>query len=228
VMSHSIETYHLHAYLDGELSADECLEVEKALENSAKLRDKLQDFKALKRSVKQTYSNLEQPEIKIKQKQSNQAWYIPKMAVASLMLGLIMGAGFFKIMVDQTPINSIGQQPVSSNYLVHIDSDSMEKQQQAIAEIEALLASSKPGMKVDLISNFKGVQLFDVNNPNKDELNRLLNKYDNLTLFACQRALNRAKERGQPINILPQVKHDKPAIDAVVKRLQSGWNYKKI
>jgi len=37
VMSHSIETYHLHAYLDGELSADECLEVEKALENSAEL-----------------------------------------------------------------------------------------------------------------------------------------------------------------------------------------------
>jgi anti-sigma factor RsiW len=36
-MSHSIETYHLHAYLDGELSADECLEVEKALENSAEL-----------------------------------------------------------------------------------------------------------------------------------------------------------------------------------------------
>jgi intracellular sulfur oxidation DsrE/DsrF family protein len=227
-MSHSIETYHLHAYLDGELSADECLEVEKALENSAELRDKLEDFKALKSSVKQTYSNLEQPEIQIKEKQSNQAWYIPKMAVASLMLGLILGAGFFKIMVDQTPVNGEGQESVSSNYLVHLDSDSMEKQQQAIAEIETLLANSKPGMKVDLISNFKGVQLFDVNNPNKDELNRLLDKYDNLTLFACKRALSRAKESGHPVNIMPQVKHDQPAIDAVVKRLQSGWNYKKI
>ena len=139
-----------------------------------------------------------------------------------------MGAGLLNVVIDKNGYGSAIEQSLSENYLVHLDSDTPEKQQQAIKEIETLLSSAGPNVKVDLVSNFKGVQLFDVNNPNNSELNRLLEQYENLTLFACKRALDRAVERGKPINIMPKVQHDKPAIDAVVERLNSGWKYMKI
>ena len=227
-MSHSIETYHLHAYLDGELSHDECIEVEKALLIDTDLRQQLEEFKALKVNVKQTYESIPKSNIHLTKRTPKKIWSIPKAAAASLFLGLVMGAGLLNVVIDKNGYGSAIEQSLSENYLVHLDSDTPEKQQQAIKEIETLLSSAGPNVKVDLVSNFKGVQLFDVNNPNNSELNRLLEQYDNLTLFACKRALDRAVERGKPINIMPKVQHDKPAIDAVVERLNSGWKYMKI
>lgn len=231
-MNHSIETYHLHAYLDGELSHDESLEVEKALLIDANLRQKLEEFKTLKANVKKTYESLPETKINTPNKRPKQlpkkTWGIPKTAVASLLLGLVLGAGLLKVMIDQNSFGLTIGKPLSENYLVHVDSDTPEKQLEAIQKLESLLSSASSNVKVDLISNYKGVRLFDVNNPHNSELNRLLDKYENLTLFACKRALERAKAKGKPINIMPKVQHDKPAIDAVVERLNSGWKYMKI
>lgn len=227
-MSHSIETYHLHAYLDGELSHDECIEVEKVLSIDTDLRQKLEDIKALKVDLQQAYASTPESNIHLTKRSPKKIWSIPKAAAASLFLGLVLGAGLLNVVVDKNGYGSAIEQSLSENYLVHLDSDTPEKQKLAIREIEALLSSGIPNVKVDLVSNFKGVQLFDVNNPNNSELNRLLEQYDNLTLFACKRALDRAIKRGKPINLMTKVQHDKPAIDAVVERLNSGWNYMKI
>ena len=235
-MKHSIETYHLHAYLDGELSREESAEVEAAIAIDKKLKEHLEELNQVKTKMSLAYSeNIPKP-VKAKKidLENNQIpwWTTSKAAAASLILGLLIGAGALKVyMVNNVSDSSFMQQTVadgSANYLVHLDSDLPEKQQQAIKEIESLLEESDANIKVDLISNYKGVELFDVQNPNSKELVRLVSKYPNLTLFACKRALERAKSQGKPITVLPQVEHDKPAIDAVVERLNSGWSYIKI
>ncbi|MDX1352246.1 MAG: zf-HC2 domain-containing protein [Thiomicrorhabdus sp.] len=228
-MSHSVETYHLHAYLDGELSHDECIEVERALEIDSGLRQEFEKFKSLKNNMRKAYSDIPMPPKNHHTKPAKKVWWnLPKTAAASLLLGLLIGAGVYKVVLFQDHSIPGIQQAMSENYLVHIDSDSPDKQIQAIKEIEALLETVGANAKVDLISNYKGVQLLDVNNPNNPELSRLLEKYDNLTLFACKRALERARQQGKPIKLMPKVEHEKPAIDAVVDRLNSGWNYIKI
>ena len=126
------------------------------------------------------------------------------------------------------PLSTLMVQKQSENYLVHIDSDDLVTQRKAINEISDLLSSVNGAVQVDVISNYKGVKLFDKRNPNHEALQGLLNQYNNLTLFACKRALERAAAKGQVIDLIPQVQHDKPAIDAVVERLNSGWNYIKI
>ena len=231
-MNHSIETYQLHAYIDGELSRDEAIEVEKALEIDTELRAQLEELNLVKNKVRLAYAT-DIPQTNSdsinKQKLTNdKGWVFPKAAVASLFLGLLLGAGLLKVYTVNHSLSPAIEQGRPANYLVHLDSDSIEKQHQALIEIESLLESAATDVKVELISNSDGIQLFDINNPNSAELNRLLEKYDNLALLACKRALERAKERGKPINIMPQVKHDMPAIDTVVDRLNSGWNYIKI
>lgn len=231
-MSHSIETYHLHAYLDGELSQDECIEVERALAKDDALRQEFESYKVVKNHLISTYSDIPKPKKKSNNRHAKPVdkvlWTIPKTMVASLFLGLLIGAGLYKTVLIQDNALPAMQLASSDNYLVHIDSDSPEKQKQAIEEIELLFESVGTNAKVDLISNYKGVSLLDVNNPNNKELSRLIEKHGNLTLYACKRALERAKQSGNPIHLMPQVKQEKPAIDAVVERLNSGWNYIKI
>jgi len=235
-MKHSIETYHLHAYLDGELSREESAEVEAAIAVDKKLKAHLDELNQVKTKMSLAYSqNIPKP-VKAKksylENKKTPWWTTPKAAAASLILGLLIGSGALKLyMVNNMTDSPFMHQTVaenSANYLVHIDSDRPEKQHKAIKEIKSLLEESNPNIRVDVISNYKGIDLFDVNNPNSKELVKLVKKYPNLTLFACKRALARAKRRGKPIKILPQVEHDKPAIDAVVERLNSGWNYIKI
>ena len=226
-MKHQIETFQLHAYLDGELSQQECREVERALKFDESLRQQLKEFKTVKQQIKKTYSQFEVPEKPI-QTQASGSWVFTKSAVASLLLGFVIGLGSMNFVGSDTSNSTPTYQAHASNYLIHLDSDRKDKQQKVIAEITALLESVDSSVQVDLISNDKGVELFNVNNPNHLELQKLLGQYDNFALFACKRALDRAAEKGHKLILMPEVNQDKPAIDTVVERLNSGWGYIKI
>ncbi|HHT00461.1 MAG TPA: hypothetical protein ENK73_06360 [Thiomicrospira sp.] len=228
-MNHSIESFQLHAYLDGELSRQECLEIEHALEHDAELRNKLEQFSSLKHTLKKSYQNLAVPESKMPfSSKVKKRRFIPKSAVASLFLGVVLGAGFSSYSVNSsfTPV-TFGQQQ-SAKYLVHLDSNDIEKQKAALQKIDELFSESNQQVEVDLISNFHGVELLDVNNPNNIELEALLNRYENLTVFACKRALARAQKEGKPFKLMKSAVQDQPAIDRLATRLNSGWNYIKI
>ncbi len=228
-MGQSIENYQIHAYLDGQLSREESLEIEHAMQLDEQLREEISQISALKAQLKDAYADLPIPERKLQKQESTMAWNIPKSAVASLVLGVILGAGLLNITVqDLGNQDAALQQTAAQKYIIHLDSNAPDKFELALAEIETLLATGGPHMKVDLISNFEGVQAFNVNNPKRQQLEDLLARYDNLTLFACKRALERAKERGEDLQLLPQVHYDEPAIDAVAKRLTTGWKYVKI
>ncbi|MDG6774213.1 hypothetical protein QCB45_07700 [Thiomicrorhabdus sp. ZW0627] len=230
-MGKSVQTYQIHAYIDGQLSRDECFEIEEAMQFDSELQDEICHLRALKSQVKSAYADIPVPE-RDRKPVSKRVWSIPKTAAASLFLGVVMGAGMLSLFSGQN--GGVSQQPLAmaqadqQKYIVHLDSDDLKKQAEALDEIETLLKDGGPNVKVDFISNYKGIKMFDVNNPNHDQLEKLLGQYDNLTLYACKRALERAMQRGEKVNVIPQVRHDKPAIDAVVERLNEGWKYIKI
>jgi len=228
-MNHSIENFHLHAYLDGELSRQECLEIEHALEHDAELRNNLERYSLMKHNVKKSYQNLAVPESKMAlSKKEKKRRFIPKSAVASLFLGLVLGAGASIYSVNSSFGPTLFEQQQSSKYLVHLDSNDIEKQKATLHKIDELFAESNQQVEVDLISNFHGVELLDVNNPNNIELEALMNRYENLTVFACKRALERAQKEGKPFELMKSAVQDQPAIDRLASRLNSGWNYIKI
>jgi intracellular sulfur oxidation DsrE/DsrF family protein len=226
-MNHQIESFQLHAYLDGELSQAECQEVERALKFDESLRQQLTEFKKLKQQIKKTYSQFDVPEKPV-QNEASRTWFGYKSVVASLLFGFVVGLGSIHLVGSESTNTTPIYQADSSNYLIHLDSDEKDKQLQVIAEITELLESVDRSVQIDLISNDKGVELFNVNNPNHLELQKLLGQYDNLALFACKRALDRASEKGQKLILMPEVNQEKPAIDTVVERLKSGWGYIKI
>ncbi len=228
-MSVVIEKYQMHAYVDGELSSPENLEIEQAMETDESLREEIIQISTLKRHVKDSYQLVNVPPYQPLVDNKKTGWQLPKSAVAALFIGILLGFFSVNMPFNQALLSSSSQpQMAEKKYLIHLDSSNPQKLSAALDQTEKLLVDGGPGLKVDFITNYHGVRLFDVNNPKRAQLEGLLNRFDNLTLYACKRALQRAMEKGVKLDLLPQVKHDKPALDAVVERLNEGWKYIKI
>ncbi|MDG6778788.1 hypothetical protein QCB44_08730 [Thiomicrorhabdus sp. zzn3] len=231
-MVNKIEHYQLQAYVDGELSTEERLQIETVMESDAQINQEVIQLQELKSRVKQAYLDIPVPEHKEKTDSvAKRVWSVPKTAAASLLLGVVLGissvqlGGFGESHIGQLAAN----QAVESNkYIIHIDSGDLDKQILALQKIESLYAQKGPSLKVDVISNSQGVKLFDVKSPNSQRLESLLDQYSGLTLYACSRAIERAMKKGETIQVLKRVKHDKPAVDAMAERMNAGWNYIKI
>lgn len=227
-MSVLIEKYQIHAYIDGELSSSENREIEQAMAADETLCEEIIQISALKRQVKDSYQLVHVPPYQPLTNNKKPAWKLPKSAVAALFIGILLGFFSVNIPFNNAFLSTPNQQPMAEQkFLIHLDSANPQKLAAALDKTEKLLVKG-PGIKVDFITNYEGVSLFDVNNANRAQLEGLLNRFDNLTLYACKRALQRAMEKDINLQLLPQVKHDKPALDTVVERLNSGWNYIKI
>jgi len=228
-MTKLFEKYQIHAYIDGELSVEESREIEAMIKLDPLLQEEVCQLRTLKDQVKASYQDIPIQKREVPVEKLSPYWSVPKAAVASLFLGVFLGVGGLNLYVTgfSSPVIS-AQQMADNKYIIHLDSAEQDKQLQALNEVKQLLDKGGPDIQVDVISNYQGVKLFDVNSPNRQQLDELLGRYDNLTLYACQRALQRALEKGVDFQVIPQVRHDKPAIDAVVERLNSGWSYIKI
>ncbi len=228
-MSFIIEKYQIHAYIDGELSSSENIEVEQLMETDESLRKEIIQFSALKRQIKDSYQLVNIPSYQPVVDKEKMGWQLPKAAVAALFIGVLIGYFSVNMPFNQAFLSAADQhQMAEQKYLIHLDSADPKKLAAALDQTEKLLVNGGPGIKVDFITNYEGVGLFDVNNSNRAQLEGLLNRFDNLTLYACKRALQRAMEKDARLQLLPQVKHDKPALDQVVERLSEGWKYIKI
>ncbi|QKI88110.1 hypothetical protein [Thiomicrorhabdus xiamenensis] len=232
-MHNKIEDYQLQAYVDDQLSTEERLEVERCIEADAQLIERVAELRALKSSIRQAYGDISVPEPVFSLPAAKKPfWNVPKAAAAALVMGVLLGGnvGFLQHSTDLQTMqaSALNENVVTDKFIIHIDSDDLSKQVAALHKIKSLYAEKGPSLKVDVITNSDGVRLFDINSPNNAELSALLEQYSGIALYACQRALQRASLKGEPIHLIDKVKHNKPAVDEMAERLNSGWSYIKI
>ncbi|WP_319381861.1 hypothetical protein [Thiomicrorhabdus sp.] len=230
-MSRKIESYQIHAYVDGQLSREECLEIEMAMQHEPELEQRICQLRGLKSKLKEVYNDIPVPKKHLHKADVSRLSGFPRSIAASVVLGMFLGAGALNLYLNggqATAVGAVQQQMLASKYVIHLDSDDPQKEILALQEARKLLSDGGPEVQVDMISNYHGVNLFEVDNPNRSQLESLLEQYPNLTLYACHRALQRAINRGEDIQMLPQVVQDRAGIDALAERLISGWRYIKI
>lgn len=226
----SIQDYQLQAYVDNQIDPHERLEIEQLMAEDPQVEQKVQQLSAVKYQLQQAYNDVPVPPAKAFNKLDKQAfWNVPRSAAAALLVGVLIGGGFSTFnpnMPSGSPV--VAESKQTGKYIIHVDSDDQAKQFAAVEKIADLYQNYGSQIQVDVITNSEGVRFFDVNNASSGELATLLQKYPKLTLFACQRALQRASEKGEKIYLMEQVQHDKPAVDAMADRLNAGWQYIKI
>jgi hypothetical protein len=90
-MSVVIEKYQMHAYIDGELSSPENIEIEQAMESDEALREEIIQISALKRHLKDSYQLINIPPYQPIVDNKKPGWQLPKSAVAALFVGILLG-----------------------------------------------------------------------------------------------------------------------------------------
>ncbi len=115
--------------------------------------------------------------------------------------------------------------------LVHIAASDANHVGQALDGIEALIVDARAAgrpVAIEVVANIGGIDLLRAGaSPYPARIAALQAAYPELSFVACGQTLERLRERGATVHLLPGVLQASSALDQVVRRLHEGWIYVK-
>jgi intracellular sulfur oxidation DsrE/DsrF family protein len=116
--------------------------------------------------------------------------------------------------------------------VLHLASGDIERLRRSLDQAELILAgfeySSHPP-QVELIANGEGLNLFRTDTtPFAARIEQLRSNYPSLGLVACARGIERLRDAGIEVEILPGVDTGSVAIERIYTRMRQGWRYEEI
>ena len=229
-MKHSDEK--LNAYIDGELSIEDELELLEDLNEDKDLCKRLSDFKQLKLLVHSTYKD------DVAEQSSRTSLSKAKYSlVASVLLTLGIVGGWYShgVIVDdgETSLQVSNKKDDTWNIVLHVNTNDEYIQRTILDETESLLESFKETnkkVKVEIVAYGKGVLLFDNEKTKfKNRLKSLQRDFDNLSYAVCGRTVKRIEDKQRrKIKLISKMTVARSGIFQIIKRQKQGWNYIRI
>lgn len=218
------------AFVDGELDRADWDRIAERLRTDQALREEVCALRETKQLVRRAYAN--PPRV-----QGGEGRRTRWMAVAALCL-LSAAAGWLghfwlaggAVGDEVAAVADAGIRGLSRDkILVHVSSARTDSMATAIEEVEDTLRAAKAegrGIEIEIVANSAGLALLRADtSPFAHRIELLRNRFPNLTLVACNQTIDRLKEKGVEVKLLPGVEVAPSALDQVVKRLQGGWAY---
>lgn len=113
--------------------------------------------------------------------------------------------------------------------LLHVSTRDPEDLRSVLDAAESLMAravGNAPDTQVEIVANSSGIDLFRAGvSPQAERIAQLHARYPSLRLIACRQSMDRARERGESVVLLPGVDVVPTALDEIIVRLQRGWVY---
>jgi len=229
----------INAYLDDQLDKAERCQILEALPHDNELSMRLCKLQKVKDMVQLAYQTDPVP---LSKTNSFSAWY--KIAAVMLLgIGLISGwiaNGYVNNSPSLTELAQSVQLPAQSaieankwRLMLHVNSNDAAKFNTLLDETEQLLrTSAHTGKDIDIEILTNGAGLSFLNNGNEEYLQRLKSltqKYDNLALLACKKAIHKIQKEGKvKFNLIPEATVVESALHQVIKRKEEGWSYIRI
>jgi intracellular sulfur oxidation DsrE/DsrF family protein len=211
------------AFVDGELDAAEWARIAEHSRTDAALRAELCEIRALKELVRGAYAS--PPAVPARERQARPRRWA---AVAALCLASAV-AGWLGNSLLQSENRLLAASTSGGRIVVHVDSSRGEALAAALEEVEDALRSGRDGgraIAVEIIANRTGLDLLRTGaSPYPERIAKLHAEYPNLTLIACNQTIERLREKGIEVRLLPGVQVAPSALEAIVRRLQDGWVY---
>lgn len=217
----------INSYVDGELSHDERSALLEQANSDNELAASMCKTRQLKELVANAYENPPKP----KERRSTPRRGINRrmlngIAAASLLAVGITAGWFAQLNLGPAPSLTVAE-VASPNLILHLSSDDPVRVSNAVTQVENYIrANANQNVQMEIVARGDGLKLLS---RDTTELSRsiisLADRFGNVKLVACNRAIERAREKGRVVNLYPGVKTVPAAIDAIVKRVQDGWHY---
>lgn len=232
----------LNAYVDGELTPQENLELLEALQQDPELAREVCELNNLKSQLQLAYAN--PPGLAAcNVARKRPGWLSLVASLAMLVAGL---AGGWLIGTDSNAQDRLvvldpegrGQAPATADseetrIVFHITSPDQTAAGELLDDVEQMLAAYEADgrpLRVEIVSNGEGLDfLRERLSHYKQRIHRLAQRYRNLTFVACKNTIKRLEvQKGIEVNIVPDAEIIDSGVSHVVKRQKEGWVYIRV
>ena len=123
----------------------------------------------------------------------------------------------------------VAQAAARDRILLHVSSSAPERVAATLDETEAMLAAARRSgrpLAIEVLANGSGLDVLRAGDTGPAaRLAALRAEYPNLTLVACKQTIDRLREKGVVVQLLPETAVATTALDEVVQRIHEGWTY---
>ncbi len=234
-----VSEQQLHAFVDGELDSTEKNRVFELAERAPDIDAQLCEYRKLKDMLRHAYADPPRPALARPFGGGRGGTSLRLVAgVALLAVGALAGwfahgpaspgaGGQVGVPAVSDPLAATpGVAAQSDRLLLHVASSDPASLEAALDLAERAISDGS-GRQVEVVANEGGLDLLrsDVT-PFAGRVAELSERQ--VLFFACSTAIQRLRDKGVEVRVLPQANVEYSALDRVVLRLQEGWAYQKI
>lgn len=229
----------LNAYIDNELADEDRRRLMEAIREGDGLGQRLCGLRTVRDLVKLGYQQSPGADRQKRRPPVSTSW--SRGLAAVLLLGLGLGTGWLihsslrpgQTLMDIARTVEVSQADQATQgpvrIMLHVTTDDRLKLATVLDEAEQLLSDSAHGepVQVAILANGDGLNLLRADeSPFASRIEAMKARYDNLTLLACGKALQRITERrGALPPLLPRTEVVPSALGEIINRRQEGWSY---
>lgn len=237
---------YLHAFLDGELAADEQERALLRLELDGDFKHRLCEARGLKEWVKGAYADLPPAygrrgfrafagtSFASVGRQALAAWILLAMGAGSGWLahdGAAKAPAFDRLagLPDGYRPVALAGQVDPDKIVLHLDSSEPNRLAAVLDLAERLLNQRGERGQVKIVVNSFGLNLLrQETSPFKTRIGSMAARHPNLEFIACGQTVARLSREGAVVDLLPQARVANSAIGEILERMQQGWVYVKV
>lgn len=232
-MTREIPDETLHAFVDGELAAEESERLIARLRDDASLAARVCELRNLQSMLRAAYTEPPRPTERIHRASRTR---LAGLAAAVVVLAIGLAAGWMLRGLDDAPaavrLARLVAPAEQGKVLLHLDSAEPQRMQAALDAAERLLDDAERrgrAMQVEIVANSQGIGLLRAGvSPHAARIAHLRARHVNLQFVACGQTIARLAGEGDRVVLLPAVRTAPTAVGEIVDRLQQGWTYVRI
>ena len=226
-MNREISDELLNAFADNELDGAEKAEVLERIAADEHLRAKVCETWHLKELVRSAHPLGDKSDPK--KKAERWRWLSLLLAIGASS-GWVAHGDYNDTLIASAELRSI--QARGGRVVLHIVSGNPDDIERTLRQVEQLaMAKSEDNrpLQVEVIANGPGIRVLQADYPQyASRIERMHDAYNNIRLVACNETMNRLRERGVAITLLPEVDVVPSAIEEIATRIDQGWRYLQV
>lgn len=225
-MKHEISDEQLNAFIDEELDTSDRECVLAAVAVDGDLAQRACALRLVKEQVRHAYA---EPPAAPSRRQPARPWRA--LAMALLLAGAALGGWIAR---DQAGVDgdSLARKADTGHVILHLAAWDEQRASVALDDAEGLLRAAREAgqpIEVELVANRGGLDLLRADvTPHADRIARLRAEHPNFALIACGQTVERLREKGMTVHLLPGTRVASSALDQIVARMGQGWSYVRV
>lgn len=228
----------LNALVDGQLDRVEAGRVLDATQRDPELERQVGELRRIKDLVRHAYWHDSPAERAHRRRRRHEWQWMAAAAVALVAVGI--GAGWTGHAWHQPDgdadlsrmahrAGAVAQVGADNRIVLHVSSSAPERVSTMLDDAEGMLRAARADgrpVAIEILANNTGLDVLRIDVPGASaRLASLRSENPNLTLVACGQTIERLRERGIVVQLLPRTTVATSALDEVVRRIHEGWTY---